>query len=66
MTVTAQSRPSKPIRNSTILTTIVHRYLAYTNLQNADEIIRAYDYALAPMGINVAPPVNPTSFTRWP
>ncbi|MGI6325925.1 MAG: RelA/SpoT family protein [Saccharofermentanales bacterium] len=50
MTVTAQSRPSKPIRNSTILTTIVHRYLAYTNLQNADEIIGAYDYALAAHG----------------
>jgi guanosine-3',5'-bis(diphosphate) 3'-pyrophosphohydrolase len=50
MTATAQSRPSKPIRNSTILTTIVHRYLAYTNLQNADEIIRAYDYALAAHG----------------
>ncbi len=45
------AHPTGPlIRNSPILTTIVQRYLAYTGEDNADNIIKAYDYALSAHG----------------
>ena len=37
----------KPVRNSPILNTIIQRYLAYTGEDSADDILRAYDYALS-------------------
>ena len=39
--------PDNPIRNSPILNTIIQRYMAYSGDESADNIIRAYDYALS-------------------